>query len=379
LYDTASYTLAARLTITRNFSLSGVQVELDSRFMTETGFSWNEFDLSESDADCEDVAKHRKTTRQAAALPGVSVGEAKNVYSERELHVWGVAFAADSQHFAVATTHGVFIFSADMGLGTPSTAGSMYGNDVARFVPTMLTKNVSALAVNRALEKDELAKAMVLALALNDYGLLRKVYEKIPPSAISITVASIGAPLLPALLWFISLEMRPSTGTPHFQFHVDWVAAIIDLHFVTLLEMTAGKATARTEKSSLDAAAASSSDVAALCLQLLVELSQRHATMGKVFNSNSYLLDYLSLAPAEADEGKTQEPFSEARGELAENAAPLPARPSLFEQITTSSQGPKESKQKKLKAQADVPALATLYDAQVSEKIRPKKRKRAAK
>merc|ERR1712151_1446256 len=141
---------------------------------------------------------------------------------------------------------------------------------------------------------------MILALALNDYGLLRKVYEQVPPASVPAVVASVGAPLLPALLWFLSLELRPSTGTPHFQFRVLWVNAVVDLHFVTLLDMSTGKATARTG-SSLEQAATARPDVAALALQLLVELSQRHAVMAKTFDNNTYLLRYLGAAPQDAD------------------------------------------------------------------------------
>ena len=34
----------------------------------------------------------------------------QDAYTEKELHVWDVAFSADSQQFAVATTHGVFVY-----------------------------------------------------------------------------------------------------------------------------------------------------------------------------------------------------------------------------------------------------------------------------
>merc|ERR1711920_213394 len=70
--------------------------------------------------------------------------------------------------------------------------------------------------------------------------------------------------------------------------------------------MATGKATARTG-SALEAAASSRSDVAALCLQLLVELSQRHAQMSKIFEGNIYLLRYLSNAPPEEAEKEEEE------------------------------------------------------------------------
>merc|ERR1712060_730496 len=57
----------------------------------------------------------------------------------------------------------------------------------------------------------------------------------------------------------------------------------------------------------LEAAATSRTDVAALCLQLLVELSQRHAQMTKTFESNIYLLRYLGMAPGEPNEEEDAE------------------------------------------------------------------------
>merc|ERR1719215_261008 len=144
LYDTTSYSLAMRYTVTSNRSLSGVQVILNSKNMTEQGASWKEFDLSDSDADDAEVLERTKRIRQATALPGVSVGEGKDAYAARELHIWDVAFSADSQQFAAATTHGVFVYTADMGLGTPSATSGIFGADASRFAPQMLTKNVSS-------------------------------------------------------------------------------------------------------------------------------------------------------------------------------------------------------------------------------------------
>ena len=122
----------------------------------------------------------------------------EDAYSDKEFHLWAVAFSADSQQFAVATTHGVFVFSQD------AAGGGIYGE--ARFVPQMLTKAVSAPAVLKALEEQDMSRAMILALALNDRGLLRKVYEQVPVDSIDLVVASIGSPLLPALIAFLGLE-----------------------------------------------------------------------------------------------------------------------------------------------------------------------------
>jgi len=303
LYNTNSYTLVSRMTLTSNKSLSGVETILNSKNMTEMGVSVKELDLSDSEADDADYKKRLKRIRQATSLPGVNTGEAKDAYADRELHVWDIAFSADSLNFAAATTHGVFVYSADMGLGTPGFARGMGGSEPNQFAPQMLTRNVSAPAILKALESRDMSRAMVLALALNDHELLRKVYEAVPVHMIPVVTASIGSPLLPALLRFLSFELKPISGTPHFQFHTHWVETILDLHFATLLDMSAGRATARTG-SALEAAAAGQSDVASLCLQLLVELSQQHSAIVKTFDQNIYLLRYLRNSP---DDGATPE------------------------------------------------------------------------
>merc|ERR1712176_381405 len=210
------------------------------------------------------------------------------------------------------------------GMGTPSAAGSIFGGEVERFAPQLLTANVSKPAVMKALDSGDRSKAMILALALNDHSLLRKTYQSVPVADIPVVISSIGSLLLPALLWFLSMELKPASGTPHFQFHVNWIAAIIDLHFQTLLDMSPGKATARTG-TALEAAATSRSDVAALCLQLLVELSQRHAQMSKIFEGNIYLLRYLSNAPPEEAEKEEEE---EEANVAAAIAAAMQGQPS---------------------------------------------------
>jgi len=315
LYDTSSYVVAAKVILTRNGSLSGTGSLLHHSALTQDGVALNELNLSDTDADDIEVAQNRKRRRQEDALPGVTVGEAKDYYSERELHVWGVAFSSDAQQFAAATTHGVFVYSADLGIGIGGTAGSIFGNNSLGFAPQLLTKSVSEPAVLKALEAGDISRAMILALALNDQALLRRVYEKVPVKMIPVVIASVGSPLLPGLVWFLAREMKPSTGTPHFQFHMHWVCALIDLHFATLQDMSAGKSTARTGKT-LEVAAASGSDVQALCLQLLVELSERHSTMMKAFDNNRYLLRYLGNAPS----ASTEEPDADSAEAAAEGA-----------------------------------------------------------
>lgn len=49
----------------------------------------------------------RGSTAQTRSL----LSKLQDAYSDKQLHLWDVAFSADSQQFAVATTHGTFVFS----------------------------------------------------------------------------------------------------------------------------------------------------------------------------------------------------------------------------------------------------------------------------
>merc|ERR1711862_1073587 len=88
---------------------------------------------------------------------------------------------------------------------------------------------------------------------------------------------------------------------PHFQFHVQWVATVVDMHFSTFLELVSGGVSIERTGAALEVSAASNTDVAAVCLQLLVELTQRHVAMAKIVCSNTYLLRFLGAAMSKAD------------------------------------------------------------------------------
>jgi hypothetical protein len=84
---------------------------------------------------------------------------------------------------------------------------------------------------------------MILALALNDFNILEKIYTSIPYSNISIVVQSVPPLLIPALLNFLRVcladVVRQTTpvsegqqfptftgGSPHFQYHLRWLTCI---------------------------------------------------------------------------------------------------------------------------------------------------------
>ena len=128
LYDTNSYLMAMRFQLTHNLSLSGVQVMLNSKNMTEAGVSYGELDVSDSEPDEDrDAARWSKRKKDWDALPGVFGGEAaKGTSAHKELHIWDIDFALDGRSFSAATSHGVYCYSAETGATVQSgTSGGM--------------------------------------------------------------------------------------------------------------------------------------------------------------------------------------------------------------------------------------------------------------
>jgi len=283
LYDTSAYTLTFRYCLTENQSLSGLKVMLNSKNVVG-GANTAEFDVSDSDDDAH--IKKKRRIDAARALPGVNVGEAKDAYSKEEMHCWGVDFSMDGKEFAVGTSHGVFVYKVQT-QNTHSRGGDLHNSALERFAPQMLTENVTTQTVLSALEREQYSKATILALALNDFQILLKVFESITLENIPNIVTSIGPTLLPALLNFLTQCLHPQKGTKHFQHHLTWVETILDLHLSTLMNWQ-GERTIDINYSK--------GDVVALLLQLLQQIGQQHQSLKGIFQKNTYLLEYLKLS-----------------------------------------------------------------------------------
>jgi len=304
LYDTTSYTLAFRYCLTENQSLSGIKVMLNSK-MIVGGHNTAEFDVSDSDQETH--IKKKRRIDSAGVLPGVNQGQAKDAYSKEELHCWGVDFSMDGKEFAVGTSHGVFVYKVQT-QSTQGRGGDFHNSALERFIPQMLTENVSTQAVLNALERNQVGKATILALALNDFTILLKVFESIKLEDIPTVVSRIGPTLLPALLNFLAQCLHPTKGTKHLEHHLNWVEKVLDLHLSTLLNWQ-GERTIDINYSK--------GDVVALLLQLLHQISHQHQSLQGIFRKNMYLLEFLKTTKKESDEIDDEAEESESTREEA--------------------------------------------------------------
>ncbi|KFG57503.1 putative periodic tryptophan protein PWP2 [Toxoplasma gondii RUB] len=229
LYEARTGALLARFSLTRNRLLDGILRELNSRFITDSGDPLQEYDLSDEDDAVTEGVRERRRIKQHFSLPGVQSGQFASKKSRLFL-LHQVAFAADSRSWAVATSHGLYIFSLDSKSGMYAAFGTSSRLPCAP--PPMLTANVTTGSISRALERREYAKAFILSLVLNDLPTLLSIYEAIPPSSVALVCSSLAPALLPPLLFFLHLLLSTDVGvgTPHLQLHLLWLRNVMKLH-----------------------------------------------------------------------------------------------------------------------------------------------------
>ncbi|CBZ49727.1 wd repeat protein, related [Neospora caninum Liverpool] len=275
LYEARSGALLARFSLTRNRLLDGILRELNSRFITDSGDPLQEYDLSDEDDALNEGVRERRRIKQHFALPGVQAGQFASKKSRLFL-LHQVAFSADSRSWAVATSHGLYIFSLDSKSGMYAAFGT--SSRLACAPPPMLTANVTTGSISRALDRREYAKAFILSLVLNDLPTLLSIYEAIPPSSVVLVCSSLAPALLPPLLFFLHLLVSTDVGvgTPHLQLHLLWLRSVMKLHMHVFQGVSV--------------------DLRTLFLLILRQLQQQQANLHAPFCSNLHTLAFINAS-----------------------------------------------------------------------------------
>lgn len=294
LYSTSEFTLVHRLTLTRNESLTGLKVLLNSGKSIVDGEVMAEFDLSDSEE--ADHLRKRRRIAGAAKLPGVVSGELSSKKNDR-FHCFGCGFSGDGRALAVATSHGLYYYESGKS-SAQSLQTVIGGTALDSFRPALLTKNVSLPNILEALERGELTKAFLLALALQDSQILERIYAKIPVESVSSVVQSVGSPLLPALIHFLAGMLKPEQAVGRANAvgcHLRWLEAVLDNHLTVLLSWTSGDTKKREGEDVLQSGnKISGGDLQALLLTTLQQCSSQYANLSSVFEGNAHALTYLA-------------------------------------------------------------------------------------
>ncbi|RLU14873.1 hypothetical protein DMN91_012760 [Ooceraea biroi] len=195
IYNVQESVLLKKYEITQNRSLDCVDDVISRRYMTEFGN--------------KALIEQRDGKKVALKLPGVRSGDMASRKLKPEVRVFCLQFSPTGQAWAATTTEGLLIYSLDIGL---------------MFDPFQLELGVTPDTVKETLEKRDYAKALMMALKLNEKLLTQQVTETIPYKEIELTMISMPDVYIERLLKFIASELE---STRHIHFYLLWIETIL--------------------------------------------------------------------------------------------------------------------------------------------------------
>jgi periodic tryptophan protein 2 len=205
LYSVTTMVLLKKFTVSINLSLSGTQEFLNSKLLTEAGPE-GELDEQGEESDRENRVDKR--------LPGSKRGgDPSERRQTPEVRVTGLGFSPTGTAFCAASTEGLLIYSLD---------------NTIQFDPFDLNMEITPASTIAVLgnEKDYL-KALVMAFRLNEAGLIKRVFQAVPPGDVGLVVADVPTVYVSRLLRFVAAQTEES---PHIEFCLLWIRAIVDKH-----------------------------------------------------------------------------------------------------------------------------------------------------
>ncbi|KAI6249154.1 Periodic tryptophan protein 2 [Erysiphe necator] len=205
LYSVECLVLLKKFTVSVNLSLSGTQEFLNSKLMTEAG----PLGLIDEQGNASELEDRIDNT-----LPGSKRGGDPTARKRMpEIRVSGLAFAPNGEAFCAASTEGLLIYSLET---------------TFIFDPIDLDVTITPQSIMHTLdiEKDYL-KSLIMSFRLNESSLIRRVFERIPHSTISLIVKELPLVYLSRLLKFVGMQTEES---PHLEFCLLWLEAILASH-----------------------------------------------------------------------------------------------------------------------------------------------------
>ncbi|CAI5742767.1 unnamed protein product [Hyaloperonospora brassicae] len=253
IYAAEHRILLKKFQISHNLSLDGVLEKLNNKNITESGLSKSELDahLDDSEALGRDVGADLVGAKRAVD-PG---SRRKNM----EVLSKAVVFSPTGRAWAAATKEGLLIYGLDESLA---------------FDPFELDEDITPETITRTLARREYARALVMALHLNEEPLIARCVEGVPLASIPLVAQTLrGETYLQRLLQLLAKRMECS---PHLEFYLQWSLSVLNTHGQTLRDDSCSSAT---------------------CLPTLRSLQKsvaRHLQdLAKICDDNQFTLSYL--------------------------------------------------------------------------------------
>ncbi|CAK9804620.1 Periodic tryptophan protein 2 homolog [Anthophora plagiata] len=242
LYNVQEFMLLKKFVVTQNRSLDAVDDIINRRSLTEFGH-------------LALIEQRPQGGKVSVRLPGVRSGDMASRNFKMEIRVYSVQFSPTGQSWATATTEGLLMYSLDAGLV---------------FDPFQLELGITPETVKKTLNEKEYAKALMMALRLNEQLLIKCVVENISFSDINLTVTNLSLIYVEKLLKFIALELE---YTRHIHFYLLWIETILTKHgskINSALQMP-------------------------ILLMLQKNMQKKYDDLSKICDFNQYTMSYLKM------------------------------------------------------------------------------------
>ncbi|KYQ96942.1 WD40 repeat-containing protein [Tieghemostelium lacteum] len=199
IYHIEQQLLVKKFQVTQNQSMDGVAFSWKN--LTEYGH----LDLMEGDFKSGE-------NRNREALPGVKTGDFSKRDTKRRPKTKCLSVSPTGRSWAAATTEGLLIYSLDEHL---------------YFDPTDLTVQITPETILKSLKNQEYLKSLVMALKLNEKTIVESVFEKIPPTQISLVSQEFPVFYLKNFLQFLSNYYESHL---HLELQLRWLKFLFIYH-----------------------------------------------------------------------------------------------------------------------------------------------------
>lgn len=249
IYNVKESMLVKKFEITQNRSFDAVDDFVNRRNMTEFG----NMALVEEREDNEGG-------NVAVPLPGVRSGDMASRNVKPEVRVFSLQFSPTGQAWSAVTTEGLLVYSLDVGLV---------------FDPFMLELGVTPESTRKTLENQDYAKALMMAVKMNEQDLIQEVVESIPVGSVELTVSSMPSMYQVRVLKFVASSLE---STRHIDFYLQWSTFLLNSLSPGLLR----------ERGSM-----TYTQIMPVLLTLQKAITRKHTDLAKICDFNKYTLQYL--------------------------------------------------------------------------------------
>jgi len=240
IYHVHESLLLKKFEVTQNRSFQGMDETINRRKMTEFGVL--------STIEDRDQGTQLK-------LAGSKTVDMSSRNLRLEVRVSALQFSPTGRSFSAISTEGLLVYSLDRHLV---------------FDPVELEIDITPSRIRHELSKNNYLQALLMALKLNERGLIRQSLECVPHQDVMLLAKQLSVKYVSPLLQFVAEEAESSR---HVQFYLVWTRALL-LNHGTFLK------------------AESKKNLPVLNL-LIKNLTRKSEDLGKVCDHNKYRIDYL--------------------------------------------------------------------------------------